>query len=124
MRTTKEQRLNQAIARFLKELGVDWDHKTDPGAVALSRPDRVVLGLVEAAFKMYELTWANMGGWDIRDWKWPADTLKEGGAEFYKSDEPWTVLLRRACEFRGRIVDQDIHVRRMYGIGLTAGRSI
>jgi hypothetical protein len=52
--------------------------------------------LILAAFELYERAWAGTYGWDVRDWAWPANTIRSG--ESFTGDEPWTVLLRRAVE--------------------------
>lgn len=51
-------------------------------------------GLIVAAFDLYSRAWGP--DYDIRRWEYPFDVLREG--ESFSSDEPWTVLLRRAVE--------------------------
>jgi len=79
-------RTEQAAEKFFNALvpSVGWDytdHKAKP--------------LVLAAFHLYAKAWDGQR-WNIGQWQWPLTTLRSGAA--FDSDEPWTVLLRRAVE--------------------------
>lgn len=81
------QQTREAARKFFNALapGVAWecaDHGAKP--------------LILAAFYLYAQAWDN---WDVRQWEWPYAALR--GEAGLNSDEPWTVLLRRAFELCG-----------------------
>lgn len=53
-----------------------------------------VFRLCFAAFHLYQLEWSVQRGFDIGDWEWPFNVLRQG--EEFAGDEPWSVLLREA----------------------------
>lgn len=106
MRVSK--RCTEAALDFLAALLPGTTPKqfhTDPTPL-----QRACYPLVQAAFHLYEKEWNSEPrdqGYDIRDWKWPAEQLREPEPFADGRDEvtpPWDVLLRAAyatCHWGG-----------------------
>lgn len=67
----------------------------------LKSPEKPAIGdqgpvfrLCFAAFHLYQVEWSAQRGFDIADWKWPFEVLRNG--EEFVGHEPSTVLLREA----------------------------
>lgn len=80
----KTVQVNEAAEKFFRQLCPDREYAYNGGDVAT---------LVRAAFLLYEESWGETN-FDIRDWKWPATELAEGG--HFEDSQPWCVLFREA----------------------------
>lgn len=93
MITTK--RVTKAAGAFYRELTGQAPPTNSTGA------EQDIYGLVLAAFSLYNDAWGRR--WNIGEWAWPADQLRDSRtsptlrqAPPFVGSQPWTVLLREA----------------------------